>query len=130
MATTTKADLRKELLIRRNALDNSQRLKHSSLIRQRIFQHPAWKNAETLLCYVSFGSEVETHMLIQEALRFKKKVIVPLHDPANHSTLLSRARAFQRLGTQSPRRPAGQTGMPSPRRADARATGAHSRNCF
>src|SRR5260221_8373220 len=97
MATATKADLRKELLIKRNALDPAERARHSSLIRQRIFQHPAWKNAETVLCYVSFGSEVETHTLIQEALRFKKRVVVPLHDPANHDTPLSELHRFSEL---------------------------------
>src|SRR5260221_10392800 len=98
MATATKADLRKELLIKRNALDPAERARHSSLIRQRIFQHAAWKDAETILCYVSFGSEVETHLLIQEALRFKKRIVIPLHDPANHQTLLSELKRFNDLG--------------------------------
>jgi len=98
MALATKADLRKEFLTKRNALDPAERAKASSLIRQRIFQHPAWKKASTILCYVSFGSEVDTHPLIQEALRFKKRMVIPLHDPAKAGTFISELRRFADLG--------------------------------
>jgi len=81
MAQPTKAELRKEFLAKRDTLDAVERKRHSSLIRQRVFQHAAWKNATTILCYVSFGSEVETGALIQEARRFKKRVVIPLHKP-------------------------------------------------
>src|SRR5437879_3251590 len=98
MAIPEKTQLRKEYLAKRNALSPEARARHSSLIPQRVFQHPAWRIASTLLCYVSFGSEVETHTLIQEALRFKKRVLVPLHDPANHhDTPLSELRRFGEL---------------------------------
>ena len=97
MALPNKTELRKEFLTRRNALDPEARARQSSLIRQRVFQHRAWRNSTTLLCYVSFGSEVETHVLIQEALRFKKRVVVPLHDPAKE-TLLSQLSRFGELG--------------------------------
>ena len=33
------------------------------------------------MCYVSFRSEVETHALIQEGIRFKKKMHVPIFHP-------------------------------------------------
>jgi 5-formyltetrahydrofolate cyclo-ligase len=99
MALPDKTRLRKEYLAKRDALAAEERSRHSSLIRQRVFGHPSWRNASTILCYVSFGSEVETHTLIQEALRFKKRVVVPLHDPANHhDTLLSELRRFGELG--------------------------------
>jgi 5-formyltetrahydrofolate cyclo-ligase len=81
MAQPTKAELRKEFLERRNAMDTQERRRASSLIRQRLFQHSAWKNASIILCYQSLGSEVETAALIQEAKRFKKKVVVPIHKP-------------------------------------------------
>jgi 5-formyltetrahydrofolate cyclo-ligase len=98
MAQPTKADLRKEFLAKRDAMDPLERARHSSLIRQRIFQYRAWKDALVILCYVSFGSEVETHALVQEALRFKKRVIVPVHDPASHDTPLSELQRFGELG--------------------------------
>ena len=53
MATATKADIRKEFLEKRNALDPGVRARHSSLIRQRVFQHPAWKNVHPRFCATS-----------------------------------------------------------------------------
>lgn len=102
MAIRDKATLRKEFLTRRNALDESLRLRNSNMIRQRVFQHTAWMNASLILCYVSFGSEVETHMLIQEALRFKKRIAIPIHDGVSHHTPVSEITRFSEL-TQSHR---------------------------
>jgi 5-formyltetrahydrofolate cyclo-ligase len=99
MAQQTKIELRKEFLKKRDALDPAERARASSLIRQRIIQHPRWRAAETVLFYVSFGSEVETHTLLQEALRFKKRVLVPLHDATSKETPLSELRRFGELGT-------------------------------
>src|SRR4051812_37065386 len=99
MAQPTKADLRKEFLKRRDAIIPAERARASSLIRQKVFQHPKWRSSSTVLCYVSFGSEVETHALIQEALRFKKRVIVPLHEASNDETPLSELQRFGELGT-------------------------------
>ena len=50
-----------------------------------------------MLCYVSFGSEVDTHLLIQEALRFKKRVVVPLGKTAAGETPLSELRRWGEL---------------------------------
>jgi len=98
MAQPTKAELRKEFLKKRDALDPALRARTSSLIRQRIIQHPKWRAAGTILFYVSFGSEVETHTLLQEALRFKKRVVVPLHDAVSKETPLSELTRFSELG--------------------------------
>jgi 5-formyltetrahydrofolate cyclo-ligase len=98
MAIPDKTYIRKEFLAKRNALEPAERARNSSLIRQRVFGHLAWRNATTILCYVSFGSEVETHTLIQEALRFKKRIVVPLHDPDKTKTPLSELRRFVDLG--------------------------------
>ena len=108
----TKIDLRKEFLKKRDALDPAERARASSLIRQRITQHPKWRAAETVLFYVSFGSEVETHTLLQEALRFKKRVVVPAAQmrPAKKHPLF-RTPSFRRTGHLSPRRPAGDAGI-------------------
>jgi len=81
MSHPEKIELRKKYLAVRDALDPLAHKRASSLIRQRIFQHPDWRNTERILCYVSFRSEVDTHMLIQEGIRFKKKMHVPIFHP-------------------------------------------------
>jgi 5-formyltetrahydrofolate cyclo-ligase len=56
------------------------------------------EKASIILCYVSFGSEVDTHALIQEALRTKKQMVIPLHDPEKIGTPLSELKRFGDLG--------------------------------
>lgn len=97
MALPDKSQLRQEFLARRNALEESERTRYSSLIRQRVFGHTAWTNATLILCYVSFGSEVETHALIQEALRFKKRIVIPVHDGKTHGSPLTEITRFGEL---------------------------------
>ncbi len=99
MEIPDKATLRKEFLKKRDGLEEDLRLRHSSMIRQRILGHPAWKSAERILCYVSFGSEVETHTIIQEALRFRKRVMIPIHDAERHGTPISEIKRFGELTT-------------------------------
>src|SRR5690242_3005547 len=77
-----KAALRTDYRAQRDAMDELTRQRAASLIRQRLFEHTWWRESEYVLFYISFGSEVDTHLLIQEAIRFKKKVYVPIFDPA------------------------------------------------
>jgi len=78
-----KVDLRKDFLIKRETMDDVSRKRASSLIRQKLFQQEFWKQANNILCYASFRSEVDTHALIQEAVRFKKRILIPVFDFAH-----------------------------------------------
>jgi 5-formyltetrahydrofolate cyclo-ligase len=73
--------LRKTYLEQRDAMDPVVQKRSASLIRQQLFKHPAWRDAEQILCYVSFRSEVDTHMIIQEGIRYKKKIHIPIFHP-------------------------------------------------
>ena len=44
---------------------------------ERILGHQWFYRSEIFLCFVSYGSEIDTYELIEEALRLKKKVYVP-----------------------------------------------------
>ena len=44
---------------------------------ERILGHQWFYRSENFLCYVSYGSEIDTHELLEEALRLQKKVYVP-----------------------------------------------------
>jgi 5-formyltetrahydrofolate cyclo-ligase len=99
MAKPSKTELRKQTLERRNEIDSVIRARDSAIIRQRLFQHPRWQDANTFLTYVSFGSEVETHKLIQEALDFGKRVVVPIVDKTTQELQLSE---LKRLGDLAP----------------------------
>lgn len=72
-----KAALRNELLARRAALTAQQREAADVSIAQAAMASPLFQEADTIFSYVSFGEEVDTLMLIDEALNQGKRVAVP-----------------------------------------------------
>ena len=77
----TKAELRnsirQQVLKAREALSPEERRKASILVTERILGHQWFYRSDIFLCFVSYGSEIDTHELINEALRLGKKVYVP-----------------------------------------------------
>ncbi|MCM1118300.1 MAG: 5-formyltetrahydrofolate cyclo-ligase [bacterium] len=75
--TEEKRRIRREMLSRRDALTAQQLSRATCLITERLLGHQWFYQAQSLLCYVSYGSELNTWELIQEALRLGKQVYVP-----------------------------------------------------
>lgn len=71
---SAKSELRRELLKRRLTLNNSdaERAVFEKLIREKSFL-----SAKVIFCYVSYGAEVGTRLLIKEILRLGKTLVVP-----------------------------------------------------
>ncbi len=69
-----KNELRRELLKRRCRVNNpeAERAVFEKLIKEEVFL-----SAEVIFCYVSYGSEVGTRLLIREILRLGKTLVVP-----------------------------------------------------
>ncbi|BCV22713.1 5-formyltetrahydrofolate cyclo-ligase [Moorella sp. Hama-1] len=82
-----KKQLRKEIIARRNSLTAADREEKSALITRRVLALPVWRQARIIMCYVSFGSEVNTFPLIQAALEQSKRLAVPLCQPEGQSLL-------------------------------------------
>jgi len=82
--------LRKSILDKRNALSISEVLEKSSTIKKRFFEMDLFKNAQTILFYVSYGNEVSTHDIIKESIEMGKNVVVPKSVTNNNSLILSR----------------------------------------
>lgn len=72
-----KKAIRKAALAAREALDGSERKKGALLLTERILGHQWFYGAEEILCFVSYGSEIDTGEIIMEALRLGKRVYVP-----------------------------------------------------
>ena len=72
-----KKQKRRELLEIRNSIPEQERAEKSRLIFMQLKELPEWKNAEVVFTYVSFGSEVDTILLIEECFKAGKKVAVP-----------------------------------------------------
>ena len=62
----------------RDAQDERTRKTKSQQIVQNLKNMPEFKNAETICIYLSTGSEVETHQLVEQAINEGKTVVVPV----------------------------------------------------
>lgn len=72
-----KSKLRKEVLAVRAALTREERKKAAFLLTERILGHQWFYLSEVVLGFVSYGSEIETGEILEEALRKGKKLYVP-----------------------------------------------------
>lgn len=72
-----KRRLREEALSRRESLPEEYRGLSSAQIFDKVCALAAYQEADVVLCYMSFGSEVETGIFISQALEDGKKVYVP-----------------------------------------------------
>jgi 5-formyltetrahydrofolate cyclo-ligase len=73
----TKAALRREVLARRDALQNGQIVAQSALVIAHVRQWPALQAARTVLAYANFGSEVATGDLLDWILAQGKALVLP-----------------------------------------------------
>ncbi len=72
-----KAELRKHMRKVRGSLTVSRILYYSSRIHEALLKEPVYQEADVILAYMSFGSEVDTRFLIEHALEHGKKVAIP-----------------------------------------------------
>ena len=72
-----KKALRKELLARRDALTDADQERAKVLITERIIGHQWFYLSNVILGFVSYGSEICTLEILEEALKKGKKVYVP-----------------------------------------------------
>jgi len=84
-----KDKLRKELIEIRKNLSKQDVLDKSNKIKKRLFEIDEFKQASTILFYVSYDNEVYTHEMIKECISNKKNVIVPISDKENRRLILS-----------------------------------------
>ncbi len=77
MVKATKRDIRNNIIKLRDNMTLEERSKASLMVTERIIGHQWFYKADTILCFISFGSEIDTTEIIQEALLKRKKVFVP-----------------------------------------------------
>lgn len=75
MQEESKQEIRQEHLRRRELLTTWQRKEKSDRIIAGLRQERCYQEADTILFYVSYKSEVDTHTLLQEELALKNKSI-------------------------------------------------------
>ena len=80
-----KASLRSHHLKARAAVSPTQRDRADASIRERFCSLPEVSEASIVLTYVSYGSEVDTHGIIEGLLAEGRRVAVPRCNAAKHS---------------------------------------------
>jgi 5-formyltetrahydrofolate cyclo-ligase len=93
-----KSTIRTSLISQRNKMPLSEITQKSALIKERLFGLEEFQRSLTILFYVSYGSEVATHEMIQACLASGKKVVVPCTDAKNRKLSLSELRRWEDLG--------------------------------
>lgn len=73
----TKARIRRGILALRDAIPAQERDGKSKEIMDRVMETPWYKEADIVLAYISYRSEVDTESLIQNAFSQGKKVYCP-----------------------------------------------------
>jgi len=89
--------LRKNILDKRNALSISEVLEKSSKIKKRLFEMDLFRNAQTILFYVSYGNEVFTHDMIKDSIVIGKRVVVPKSVTTDNTLVLSELTSWNDL---------------------------------
>lgn len=113
MGTEEKKQLRAEARALREGLNAAYRTRSDAAIATRVAASDAFAEAPLVLAYYSVGSEVDTHVLIQEALGRGKVVALPRVVPG------TRTMAWHAIGSLADAAP-GFAGIPEP--ADDAAT--------
>lgn len=78
MIILNKKLLRQEILTKRSLLTEEDIKEYSNKITNTLFEMDEYKNAKRIMCFVSNGSEVETHPIIEQAILDGKSIVVPI----------------------------------------------------
>ena len=73
----TKKVIRQQLLARREEISESLRKQYNERILEKVINHPWYKEAEEILLYISYGSEVDTLELCRICFQAGKRVYCP-----------------------------------------------------
>ncbi len=85
-----KNQIRKQLIDERKNLSKKEVLEKSRIIKNKLFNMKDFKDASTILFYISYDKEVYTHEMIKEQLQNKKTIVVPIADIKNRCLILSK----------------------------------------
>lgn len=92
-----KKEIRKQMIRRLGEQTPCQRNERSSIITERVFSSKEFKDAKTVMVYVSLPQEVNTEGIIQEALEQGKRVGVPYINPEGEKMIAAEIKTNYRL---------------------------------
>lgn len=80
---TLKRVFRKKILSLLRQQNELERIRNSDIIKNKLFRSKQYRRAKLIFFYLSFDGEVDTFLMIKEALMQGKKIAVPVCDVKN-----------------------------------------------
>ena len=90
-----KKELRKKILELKNTLPAEAIIDKSSTIFSNLNTTSFYSNANTVMIYISFGSEVITRPIIDDLLNRGKRVFIPVTVPATKALIVSELKNYE-----------------------------------
>lgn len=90
-------ETRSRILSLRDTLTLEERAAASTAVTRRLAALPEWKQARTVMAYVSFRSEIDTRAIIELAWSDGKQVVVPRCHPKDRRLEVHRIKAWTDL---------------------------------
>ncbi len=93
---TLKADIRKQVLARRDALSAAERKSLSERITARLLALEAYRAVRCVMAYMSFGGELDTERFVGDVLASGRQLVLPGVDGASRALKLYAVRDPER----------------------------------
>ena len=72
-----KANIRREMIARRNLISREEIMEKSTVIQKRVLKLPIYQESKTIGLYASFNNEVSTSVIFDRAVEDGKKYYSP-----------------------------------------------------
>ncbi|MBC2582550.1 5-formyltetrahydrofolate cyclo-ligase [Clostridium sp. DJ247] len=73
----TKREIRETMIKKRTLLTNDEKKRLDNIVFQKVINSSEYKDAKVIFLFVSYKDEIDTHRIIEQALRDEKIVCVP-----------------------------------------------------
>lgn len=90
MDNQNKKELRKNIIAARDRLSSADIKQRSGMIAERLYASQFYRQAQSIMFFVTFGSEVDTRSMMVESIRRNKTVLAPKAVRETRELLLSR----------------------------------------
>ncbi len=92
-----KKELRKEILRKRAKITKEENDKYSNTIANTLYEMNSYKEANTIMCFISFANEINTRELIETSIKNGKTLVIPITIPETKELKISQILDFSEL---------------------------------
>ncbi len=89
--------LREKVLQKRADLSSKSIIEYSDIIAEKLYKMDSYKEAKTIMSFISFDSEVNTHEIIKRSISHNKSIVVPITIPKTKELKVSEVLDFSEL---------------------------------